>query len=413
MKSLAQTPTSLGKMIGEAAAAAPEMVAKCLERADVALSLALKSERFGGGPRFTPIRIDGRTVVTTLGVVTFRRRYYRDESTKRCCHPLDEIVGLSPRSRMSDEMRLRVFKAAGEMPYSKAARWASPGGPVSKSTVARIVADVQVEASPKPVARAGKVHVQIDEKYIAMEGNARKQRLITATVFDGISSHGKRNKLEHRVLLSGLELGAVAGRINEALSDVFRLKEGDSVFLSGDLAPYIRKFGERLSFPSSYVPDKWHIAHFLSTEDRPVGADGAVERLEEIERSGDLAGLSEEALKVYRLWRRNKAMFEAWLDPDYKGCCQEAMNSHYYAARFGKLGGRFKKETVRKLSLAMEAQLNGWDLILSSAALKPTDPSALGSLGRPAEDRMKYDIDTSQMSYGMRKLFSQIEYGVL
>ena len=197
-------------MIGEAAAAAPEMVARWLERADKALCFDLKKERFGGGPRFSPIRVGRRTVVTTAGVVTFSRRYYRDESTGRCCHPLDEIIGLSPRSRVSDEMRLRVFRAAGEMSYSKAARWASPGAPISKSTVARIVADIEVEAEPKPVARSGKVHVQIDEKYIAMEGDSHKRRLVTATVFDGVSSHGKRNKLEHRVLLSGLELGAVA-----------------------------------------------------------------------------------------------------------------------------------------------------------------------------------------------------------
>ncbi len=89
------------------------------------------------------------------------------------------------------------------------------------------------------------------------------------------------------------------------------------------------------------------------------------------------------------------------------------MNSHYYAARFGKLGGRFKRETVEKLALVAEARLNGWALTLSSSALKPADPSALGSLGRPYEDRMKYDIDTSEMGYGMRKIIAGIELGVL
>ncbi len=116
---------------------------------------------------------------------------------------------------------------------------------------------------------------------------------------------------------------------------------------------------------------------------------------------------------MFRLWRKDKRLFDAWKDPEYKGCCQEAMNSHYYAARFGKLGGSFKKETVEKLSLVMEAELNGWGVTLSSSALEPTDPSSLGSLGRPYEDRARYDIDTSEMSYGMRKLFSQIKYGVL
>lgn len=205
----------------------------------------------------------------------------------------------------------------------------------------------------------------------------------------------------------------MAGKINSALTAVFGLKDGDEVFLSGDLAAYIRNFGERLDFPSEYAPDRWHIAHSLSTKDRPVGADGAVMRLEEIERDGDLTGLGPYALKVYRLWARDKGIFGVWADPEYKGCCQEAMNSHYYAARFGKFGGSFNRRTVEKLSLIIEAGLNGWGLIPSSSALKPSDPSAFGSLGKPYEDRMKYDIDTSEMGYGMRKLFSQIEYGVL
>lgn len=400
-------------MVSTAKESTPAFIASWLERTDAALFSDLKNEAFGGGRRFSLIRLDERTIVTTAGAVTFRRRYYRDESTGRCCHPLDEAIGLSPRCRVIDEMRLTVIKAASQMSYSKAGEWASPLAPISKSTVARIVADTEVEAKMRPVAKGGKPHVQIDEKYIKMDGKGRKTRYVTATVFDGISSHGKRKKLEHRTLISGVELGDVAGRINSALSEVYGLKEGDSVFLSGDLAAYIRNFGERLDFASEYAPDKWHIAHFLSTEDDHVRASGVIERLEKIERDGDVTGLGEDAIKIYKLWEKNKNFFAVWSDPEYKGCCQEAMNSHYYAARFGKFGGSFKEKTVKKLSLVIEAGLNGWDLILSSSALKPTSTSSLGSLGKPYEDRMRYDIDTSEMSYGMRKLFSQIEYGVL
>ena len=413
MKILAQEPGLLGKMVKSAKESVPEAIAKWLERTDAALFSDLKDEVFGGGRRFSPIRLDERTIVTTAGAVTFKRRYYRDESTGRCCHPLDEVIGLSPRCRVIDEMRLAVIKAASQMSYSKAGEWASPMAPISKSTVARIVADTEVEAKMRPIAKGGKPHVQIDEKYIKMDGKAHKTRYVTATVFDGVSSHGKRNRLDHRVLISGVELGDVAGRINSALREAYGLKEGDSVFLSGDLAAYIRSFGERLDFGSEYAPDKWHIAHFLSTDERPVAASGVIKRLEEIERDGDVTGLSDDAIKVYKLWEKNKNFFAAWSDPEYKGCCQEAMNSHYYAARFGKFGGSFKEETVKKLSLVIEAGLNGWDLTLSSSALKPTSASSLGSLGKPYEDRVRYDIDTSEMSYGMRKLFSQIEYGVL
>ncbi len=51
---------------------------------------------------------------------------------------------------MSDEMRLRIVDYASRVSYSEAASMASPSAPISKSTVARIVADVRVEAEAKP-----------------------------------------------------------------------------------------------------------------------------------------------------------------------------------------------------------------------------------------------------------------------
>ena len=170
--------------------------------------------------------------------------------------------------------------------------------PISKSTVVRIVSDTEVEAKTKPIAKGGKLHVQIGEKYIKMDGKGHKTRYVTATVFDGISPYGKKNRLDHRILISGVELGDVA-----------------------------------------------------------------------------VTGLGEDAIKVYRPWEMDKNFFAAWSDPDYKGCCQEAMNSHYYAARFGKFGGSFKERTVKKLSLVIEAGLNGWDLTSAS-------PSAQARLAR-------------------------------
>ena len=64
-----------------------------------------------------------------------------------------------------------------------------------------------------------------------------------------------------------------------------------------------------------------------------------IKRLEEIERGGDVTGLSDDAIKVYKPWEKDKGIFNVWSDPEYKGCCQEAMNSHYYAARSTNLAG--------------------------------------------------------------------------
>ncbi len=108
MKILAQGSSSLDKMIREAALAAPDLVSRCLERLDAALFFELGKETFGGGRRFEAVRLDRRAV----GVVSFKRRHYIDRALGRRCHPPGELIGLSPRSRVSDEMRLKVIEAA-------------------------------------------------------------------------------------------------------------------------------------------------------------------------------------------------------------------------------------------------------------------------------------------------------------
>ncbi len=48
---------------------------------NAALFSGLKKETFGGGRRFTPIRLDQGTIVTTAGTVVFKRRHCRDGAT--------------------------------------------------------------------------------------------------------------------------------------------------------------------------------------------------------------------------------------------------------------------------------------------------------------------------------------------
>ena len=77
-----------------------------------------------------------------------------------------------------------------------------------------------------------------------------------------------------------------------------------------------------------------------------------------------------------------------------------------------KFGGFFNKKTVEKLSLVIEATLIGWPLTLSSSALKLTNISTFDCWGKPYENRMKCGIDVSEMSCGLRELFSRIEYAI-
>ncbi len=253
---------------------------------------------------------------------------------------------------------------------------------------------------PRPNRR--EIHLDDREKH--------KSRYITATIYAGKKTASGRNALTNRTLIPGVEVADVAAKINAALSEAYGLNADSSVYLSGDLAGYIQSFTERLMCKATYVPDKWHVCRFLSSKGSPVKAEDVLKKLESIEETGDITGLSENAAQVYRLWKGNPKIFDPWAKDDYLGCCQEAMNSHYYAPRFGKYANRFKKVTVAMLSMVREARENGWELKISSKSLREEGTSLLATLGRPYEDVVKYDIDTREMDYATRKMFARIEY---
>ena len=411
MKILAQSTDGVDILVGAILGECPNAAARKLEELDAKLFCELANETWSGKRRFVTVKRDWRTILTLAGAVTFRRRYYLDRSTGRYTHPLDAAMGLCRYSRASADVRLKILDMAGECPYRYVGANAVPGQVLSKSTVCRIIRDTAVtSARGKMDPGKSAVHVQIDEKYISMIGKKHKSRYITATIYAGKKTASGRNALTNRTLISGVEVADVAAKINAALSEAYGLNADSSVYLSGDLAGYIQSFPERLMCKATYVPDKWHVCRFLSSKGSPVKAEDVLKKLESIDETGDMTGLSEDAAKVYRLWKGNPKIFDPWAKDDYLGCCQEAMNSHYYAPRFGKYANRFKKVTVAMLSMVREARENGWELKISSKSLREEGTSLLATLGRPYEDVMKYDIDTREMDYATRKMFARIEY---
>jgi len=398
--------------VAEMKASSREDAARSLERADGEIYLRIDRKRF------RLIRKDERTVLTTLGAVAYRRRYYFDGMLGSYVHPLDAILGLPRYSRYSNELRVKALELAAGLTYEQAGRMLSGDSALPKSTISSIVRDANVEAAaPKPFERGGRIHVQIDEKFVGVAGKSGKRRLMTATIFAGAEpvawGRAKRNRLANRTVVSSYSVAGLAARLNAALRSLYGATPDTEIWLSGDLALYIRCFPERIDCcKATYVPDKWHVCKYLSDSvGQTVKPKEARAVLDRIIAGGDLTGLQEDAMKVVRMYLRNKRIFEPWDDKTYLGGSQEGQNSHVYAPRFGKYASRFRPDALEKLAAAKEARLSGWKPSFLSKGRKTVDKASVASLGREYEERIKYDIDTTEMSLASRKLFDSIEYG--
>ena len=64
--------------------------------------------------------IRSRTLVTTVGEIEIKRRYYRELETGRNCFLLDETLGLAPRKRISPRLEKMMLDMGTETTFRKA-----------------------------------------------------------------------------------------------------------------------------------------------------------------------------------------------------------------------------------------------------------------------------------------------------
>lgn len=414
MDIVAKNASLFDRMVEDSKENAPKWVARNAERIDLAIYSAIDHARF------SVVNRRARTVMTTAGEVTYRRRTYYDSFGESYVCPLDSLLGVAPRAKVSAEMKRALVLNASEMSYSMAGRHSSSSGRVSKSTVCRAVRDASVSAfGARRFSAAATVHLQIDEKYMGFLGSRRKGPRYTAAIHCGREeAGGGRRRLLKRTILSAESPARLAKKVNRALRDSYGLSQSDRIWISGDLAAYIRGFPERVTAcESRYVPDKWHVCKALSDAYPEFGAvppSAVAGILDLILAMGDLTRMKGAgAIDLVRLYQSDPECFSRWDDEGYVGCSQEGMNSHYYAPRFAKLASRFKKSTAEKLCTIIEARENGLMVAISIKTKEPPSMDELPWLGRAYEDRMKYDIDTSEMSCGMRKVIDNLRYGGL
>lgn len=317
--------------------------------------------------RYKLIRYDSRTILTSIGAITFRRRYVSDTLKKQYFYPLDQQFNLPKRKRLSNELTLRALKGATELTYRQIGENLVYNETISKSTICRIVKNCQISIDLREkFDDIGVIHLQIDEKYMSKIGTNRKSIHYTATIFDGrkcVGNKGK-HKLTHRQLTSAESLEELKENIKQILLTKFGVTVTTPVFVSGDFASYIQIFPDNMDYCSAtYVPDKYHSCQALADElgvfQLPTSRN-VLEYLAETTNQKIKDFVSDSFKKVVRCYRRNQRSFEIWDLPIYEGCSQEGINSHYYAARFGSRANKFKPETISKLCRIKEALLNSW-----------------------------------------------------
>lgn len=368
--------------------------------------------------RFVLIRLDERTILSSYGILRFKRRYYYDSFMEEYCYLLDNKLQIPKSKRMTNELILKILDLASIMSYKEVGEHLSNEFVISKYTVWKTINEVLLETYfDIDIDRKDlKIHVQIDEKFIGMISSINKKKYYTLTIFAGKELIGKSYKLLNKTVISSSKLRDLKDKLNDILVNRYKVSPNEEIFISGDFATYIQNFNESISCcKARYVPDKFHVYKTLKDTLPDVYVDDYSLNNENFQNYliKELVKIDDDnARKLKNILIKNPKSFKSYLDPEYLGCSQEGQNSHIYAPRFGKYANRFSPSTIEKLSLIREARAMNAKVILVHKYRKIPGPIDV-SMPQPYEDIVKYALDTREMKFETMKMFNQIKYGGL
>ncbi len=369
--------------------------------------------------RFRLISIRERTLLTSYGIVKYKRRYYYDNLEDNYVYLLDNQLEIPPNVRMSNELILKILDLASIMTYKEVGQHLSNEFELSKFTIYKVIHDSFIEAIySNEINRNGlKIHLQLDEKFIGITSATVKVRYYTATLFAGKKTIGKNKyQLLNKTVLSSFNLEKLKERINYHLKERYKVCLDEEIYVSGDLAQYIQNFKESITVcETRYVPDKFHVYKAIYDALPNVYVDDYSLNQEAFQKyiSKELSKFDDnkETRKIIKLIKSNPRCFEPYLSKEYLGCSQEGQNSHIYAPRFGKYANRFNTITIEKLSLVREARTMNSQVRIVLIKRKIPKKVDIGIVEYDASASFKDYLNTSRMKYETKQMFDALRYG--
>lgn len=325
-----------------------------------------------------------RTLVTSVGEVTIKRRLYKGESGEYS-FLLDQALGLEPRRRISKRMEQMALELATDMPFRRAANVlgylvpsVSPMGVWSAVKVAGEEACAQAAKLKEDTFEHGKIpegqkltdnlFIEGDEVWVRQQGGNRRGLGIKLVVgYEG--KKGPRKRLENRQTVAGVTDGQ---GIWEEASCVFgqkwSLSEVEKVRIGGDGAPWIKKGTEH--FPgASYHLDPFHLRKRLTEALSSTQAYEAVSKgIAQLDREAVLTSLDWAASPLRGARKKRVRDLKKYLMENWAGIAQlpeeerlgtiEGQVRHTIARRMKRIGARWSEEGADRMSRLLAAKAN-------------------------------------------------------
>ena len=326
-----------------------------------------------------------KTLITSLGDVTFRKTLFLNRQTKQHSYLLDQILGLEPKQRLTEDAAARMLEEAVQTSYGRGAQQASLGTQVSRQTVKNRIHALKfppAAQTSEPKKKVDWLYIDADEDHVALQFREKKGDLTRAE--NGVKNNGLIAKMvciyegkEEESIHSGRRIltnrhyfcGVNSGEANlQFWDDIYRYLEKNcdldqvkKIYLNADGGSWIRTGAKRLQ-GITYVLDGFHLEKYLIKLVPHLNRKERISALEEFRQAirnrtkKDFRELVEKQKKEMPKWRKRAKVEEA----------AEYILSNWTAAKLrlkhknGVLGSSTESHVSHILSARMSSRPMGW-----------------------------------------------------
>lgn len=230
-------------------------------------------------------KISEKQLITSLGAVSFKKTLYTNKKTGEMKYLLDDVMGLLPHERMTEDAQAKMLEEAVQTSYKRAGDNTSVSAGVSKQTVKNKLHLLKFPTEQK--AREKKVvdylFIDADEDHVSLQFNNKKGDLCCgengrknnchiaklAYVYEGIEKEtpsSKRHRLINPHYFSSESLSENNGkfweRVFDYIEDNYDIDHIKKIYLNGDGGQWIKGVNQYRE-GVVYVLDEFHLNKYV------------------------------------------------------------------------------------------------------------------------------------------------------
>ena len=363
--------------------------------------------------RYNVQRKDTRTLVSSVGDITFDCTYYKrliGEGGYVCL--LEEMMGLSKHERFTEEAEVMMLTEALKTSYSEAAKVIPSKSKITKTTVMNKVHQIAEEIPyevPKEKKDCVYLFIEADEDHVAEqhgrwtkkeENNGFISRLAYVYEYKRETPECKsRKELINKFHFGGLYQGHNGiekfwSNVNDYILKTYEVDKIEKIFISGDGAPWIKSGADYVA-KAVFCADKFHLMKYINTasgqmlDEKDIAKEALWHQLYKRSRKGfreytdamlKSANNTEpiEKLQTYVLNNWSAVMLSLHSEI-VDGCSAEGHVSHVLSTRMSTPPLGWSKHGAHQMAHLREYYYNGGDMLELAKYQREELPEAAGA----------------------------------